>query len=128
MKSAKIWLNSALALGLVLNLALGLLGCTGTVAPKIASSSQPSWDGGMQNSGILGETDSHSLVISSHARDRYNGLISTYGGKYSPALKTDDGIEATGTNTFLLEAGHAAKFIEMNRWRKQGAPPWVTGK
>ncbi len=108
-------------------LTAGLIaGCTSTVAPKTVTSSQPSWDAGEQNSGVLAVTDSHSLLITPHARDRYNGLISTYGGKYSPALNLDDGILGTGSNTFLLDAGHAAKFIEMNRWRKQGAPPWVS--
>jgi hypothetical protein len=60
-------------------------------------------------------------VITPHARDRYNALIGIYGARFSPAIKPDYAITATGTNTFLLSPEGVGKFRRMNGWSKQGA-------
>jgi hypothetical protein len=122
MKSAKNRLSEFVAAAV---LAIALAGCTSTVAPKIVTSERPSWDGGQENSGVLGFTADNSEVITAHARDRYNGLVAVYGTNFSPALVFDSGLKPTGTNTFILDAQHSSAFSKMNRARKQGAPVWV---
>lgn len=99
-----------------------LNGCT--IAPKLASNSQASFDQGVQDSGILSENPDHSLVVTPHLRDRYNALIADYGRLFKPPVGTDQGITPTGTNTFVMNAQAFEDFAAMNRWRKQGAPPW----
>jgi hypothetical protein len=98
-----------------------LLGCTSTVIPRQVSDSQASFDGNAQNSGFLGFDTDGNGILTAHARDRYNGLVSIYGGRFSPPLTMDAGIRAAaGTNTFTIDAEHLVKFATMNRWRKEG--------
>lgn len=95
-------------------------GCANTVTPKTVQSSQASWDGDAQNSGIIALTADHHGIVTPHFRDRYNVMVGTYGPRFQPPLKPDAGITATTTNTFLIDAEHMADFLRMNRWRKQG--------
>jgi hypothetical protein len=101
-----------------------LTGCTSTVAPKAAVSSQASFDVGGQNSGILAEADDRSLVVTPLLRDRYNALVARYGPQFEPPLQQDQGIAPTATNTFIMSPEAFEHFAAMNRWRKQAAPPW----
>jgi hypothetical protein len=103
---------------LFLALCLLLTGCANTVRPTVVYSSQASWDGSDQNSGIISETADHHGVVTPHFRDRYNRMIAVYGNRYDPPLRPDDGVQSTGTNTFLIDAQHFAYFFEMNKWRK----------
>jgi hypothetical protein len=104
---------------------LALIGCTSTVAPKLAESAQASFDQGSQNSGILSENEDHSLVVTPHFRDRFNGLVDLYGAAFHPPLVHDAGLAPTGTNnTFVITAETFEHFAAMNRWRKQGTPAW----
>lgn len=99
-----------------------LAGCAGTVRPGTAHAKTASWDGNEQNSGFLGfDPLTGNGVMTPHARERYNGLIASYGGRFTPALHQDAGLWPTGTNTFLIDAEHLADFARMNRWRR-GAP------
>lgn len=102
-----------------------LNGCTSTVAPKLASSAQASFDQGGQNSGILGLAGNDGFWVTPHFVDRYNGLISAYGNRFSPPLNPSQGVYSTPTNTFIVCASAMEHFATMNRWRKQGAPPWL---
>jgi hypothetical protein len=95
--------------------------CARTVAPKVVVGTQASWDGGEQNSGIMAETEEHAGVVTPHFRDRYNALVEVYGGKFQPPLSRDAGVQATGTNTFLIDAQHFEYFFIMNRWRRSAA-------
>jgi hypothetical protein len=93
----------------------------------MVADNQASYDGAEQNSGLLGFTTNGQgqvtgAVITPHARDRYNALVAAYGARYQPAVKPDDGIVPTGTNTFRIDAEHLIKFSAMNRWRKQAQP------
>jgi len=79
---------------------------------------QPSFDGGVQNSGFIGFTVDGSGIITPHARDRYNGLVQIYGTNFVPVLRVDAGITATPSNAFVIDAQHLVDFATMNRWRK----------
>lgn len=120
----RICRNLILALAVptaTLSLMAVLAGCAGTVAPKVVSSSQASWDGTNQNSGSVDWAPGKRLIITAHARDRYNALIGTYGNRFKPALKPDQDVEPSGTgNTFLLAPGGIEHFAAMLRWDKQG--------
>lgn len=102
-------------------LALALvIGCARTVTPVIPHDTQASWDGNQQNSGFIGWAQDGSGIITPHARDRYNALVSVYGTNFAPVLKLDAGLIATTTNTFLIDAQHLVYFDTMNRWKKEG--------
>jgi hypothetical protein len=106
-------------LAATLSLTAVLAGCAGTVAPKVVASSQASWDGTNQNSGSIDWAPGKRLIITAHARDRYNALIASYGSRFKPALVLDQDIEPTGTNTFLLAPAGIEHFSAMVRWDKQ---------
>jgi hypothetical protein len=77
-KCATKFLVRGIGLAAVAVLAVGLVACTSTVA---------SWDGGVQNSGLIGKDGPGNFLITEHARERYNGLIGRYGRCYVPPLK-----------------------------------------
>lgn len=93
------------------------VGCT--VIPKRLESRAASFDGGQQNSGLVAQLADRSAIITTHARDRYNGLIEIYGRKFSPPLQRDAGVTAYTNGTWCIDAEHLVKFATMNRWRKQ---------
>lgn len=112
---AGLWiLLAALALGGCLS------GCTGTVTPKIVVSKTASWDGTNQNSGFIAWAPDGQGIITPHARDRYNALVSVYGASFKPALNKDDGIKQTSTNTFVITQQALKNFGTMNEYRKSG--------
>lgn len=115
------WLLTVLGL-LVLGAACFLLpGCT--VRPKVVQNYQPSFDGNLQNSGLIEHDKAGNAVITAHARDRYNALMDEYGKLFLPPVNRDDGITPTGTNTFLLDGQHEFIFATANRWRKALSTP-----
>lgn len=115
---------SLILLALALAALLFFTGCTTTVTPKIPHAAQASFDGDQQNSGFLGKDALGFEIITAHARDRYNGLIETYGRGFSPALKPDDGVTPNpdSPGTFRIDREHLIKFATMNRWRREGRP------
>jgi hypothetical protein len=113
------WRNSLPILGLLVGL---LIGCS-TVAPSRIVSSAPSWDGTNQHSGFVAWTTNGTAIITPHARDRYNALVTRYGTNWSPALVCDSGIfPAAGQYSWAYEIDneHLAKFATMLRWKKEG--------
>jgi hypothetical protein len=108
-----------------LSLMAVLAGCAGTVAPKIVSSSQASWDttpsgAQKQNSGILGVDAEGWVIVTPHAKDRYNALVRAYGSRFKPGLEVDHDLLPTATNTFLMAPVGFEHFAAMLRWDKQG--------
>ncbi len=95
-------------------------GCT--VTPKRVQASSASFDGGAQNSGLIGFDQAGNAILTAHGRDRYNGLVAVYGCKFSPPVERDAGMTVTSTNTFLLDPEHLVDFETMNGWRK-ACPP-----
>jgi hypothetical protein len=94
-------------------------GCAPTVRPLAPQAKTASFDAGHENSGLIAIDPDHNGILTPHARDRYNGLIKSYGIKFDPALTADAGVTATVTNTFLLDAQHLAYFAAMQRWKRQ---------
>lgn len=106
---------------------VGMAACIAacTVTPKVVTNGQASFDGNEQNSGIIGLDATDCAIVTQHYRDRYNGLVQQFGLKFSPVLIPDEGFVPTGTNTFLVDRQHRFYFNTMNRWRKEGKPPWA---
>lgn len=111
-------LNCIVLLAITLAIAPG---CS-TVVPPIVKEKIVSYDGNVQNGGIICENDDESLTITQHAVDRYNGMVVTYGKLFTPPLKKGEGIKpgpaTNGVPTFIMDAQHATYFSKMNRWRK----------
>jgi hypothetical protein len=109
----------------VVALALLLTAC-GTQIPPLVESTTASFDGKVQDSGVIALVPGGQLVTP-HWRDRYNGMIALYGGRFIPPLQTDDGIlPASPGNTatqYFIDNEHAVKFDQMNEWRKAAALP-----
>jgi hypothetical protein len=103
---------SCLVLGILL-----VAGCT--VRPVAVRSSQASFDGNQQNSGLIGYDAAGNRIVTPHLRERFNGLVATYGNRFSPPVTADAGVTATATNTFLIDQQHWSYFLTMNRWRKE---------
>lgn len=115
-KSASNWLSSLLAVVL-------LAGCVNTITPTHVQSSAYSWDGTNQNSGVLAMSN-HCAIVTSHAVDRYNALMTLYGKAWAPPVKPWDGVTATPTNgVYILDAQHTFYFSTANRWKKEGKDP-----
>lgn len=109
------WAWLLVMLGLAICCAAAFLsGCT--IRPKVVHNNQASFDGNLQNSGLLGNDSQGNAIITAHARDRYNALVDDYGKFFSPPLNRDDGIMPTATNTFLIDGEHLFFFATMNRW------------
>lgn len=107
---------------LVLGSALLFVGCGTTVTPDVVPSTQASFDGGQQNSGIIMSTAS-GFVVTDHFRARYNALILKYGGDFSPMLKPDSGIAPIGDDRWLISKQGMVDFLQMNTWRRAGLEP-----
>jgi len=108
----------------VINLVSSLFFCafliSCTITPKQVESSSASYDGSEKNSGFIGWTTNNTIcygILTPHARDRYNSLITTYKKRFTPPLTKDYGLTYNNPNYYItLEA--LSKFAEMNRWHK----------
>ena len=119
----------SLALGLAIYFAFLLLfgvlmglsvGCT--VTPAAISSTQASYDGTERNSGILASVEG-GYTVTARFRERYNGLIASYGSAWSPAIAADYGLTPRIDGTWLCSAEAMEKFLVMNAWRRMGRAP-----
>lgn len=93
-------------------------GCT--VIPKHPTTNVPSFDGNSQNSGVIGFTDDHYIIITQEKLAQYDALISVYGSKFYPAIKLNDGIQFRN-NQILIDKEHFVKLalmLDMNRKQK----------
>lgn len=104
-----------------------MAGC-GTVIPDPVVSSQPSYDGADQNSGIV-EVAAGGYYVTPHFRDRYAALAKELGKKFTPEADVDrdvvksDVLSQGGAPTWFIDREHMVKFIEMNVWHKMGRTP-----
>lgn len=92
-------------------------GCAPTIRPVVLHATTASWDGDKQDSGLIGLDAQKNAILTPHAKDRYNVLMDAYGSRFSPPAKAGDGITATATNTFLLDAQHFVYFTVAERIR-----------
>jgi len=100
-----------------------LIGCTSTVRLHSAVASVASFDGDVQNSGLIGFTAEGDGILTRHAVDRYNGLCVVYGNDFNPAVNPGDGVKPKGDNAFTIDRQHLVYFATMNRWFKSGKIP-----
>jgi hypothetical protein len=143
---------AAIAFALLLAL-LFVFGCTSTVVPGEVKASVASWDGTQQNSGLLGFDQDGNAIITYHAYNRFAFLVGDYGPYYKPPVLvhtsalpiTNYPVQLFGSGKVLgvltnpvapwppgpgdwpywrMDAEHLQKFVEMNRWRKQGKAPF----
>ena len=67
-----------------------------TVRPPALQGGAASFDGGQQNSGLVGWHTNASgetfVIITPHMRERYNAMIEIYGARFVPPIKQDAGI------------------------------------
>lgn len=98
-----------------------LVGCT-TVIPPTVVSEGASFDNGLRNSGLIGFTTNSvgyvQVIVTPHARDRYNGLAEKYGNRIIPPVVANYGVTDNQTNCYMtLES--FANFIDMNKMYKR---------
>lgn len=98
------------------------LGCSTTIRPRQIQDTTASFDGGVQNSGVIGFVTNGLAAfaeVTPHFRDRYNAMIPIYGTNFLPRLKLDEGISAHTNGNFLIDLRGLDNFLRMNRLRKQ---------
>lgn len=93
------------------------VGCT-TVVPDKTEAKQPSFDAGGQNSGFLGFDATGNGIITEHARQRYDGLITRYGSRFIPQIDKDNGLTSTNAN-WRITPQALVNFETMNTWLKE---------
>jgi hypothetical protein len=107
---------------LILAACLALLcGCASTVAPETVQTTQASFDGGEQTSGILSAVKG-GFIVTPHFRDRFNALADIYGEAFAPAVTRDAGFTFKD-GAWQIDAEHMATFVRMNSWAKSGIKP-----
>lgn len=89
-----------------------------TIVPKPVSPKQPSYDGGVQNSGFIGFTSSGAGMLTFHKADEYNQLVAKYGSRFVPPVKTGDGLTMTATNVVVIDQEHLVDFETMLFWKR----------
>lgn len=93
-----------------------------TITPAAIASSQASYDGGDRTSGILASVEG-GYTVTARFRERYNGLVASYGAAWSPAIGADYGLTAQFDGTWLCSREAMEKFLVMNAWRRMGRAP-----
>lgn len=101
-----------------------------TVVPKAIVSTEASFDGESQNSGIV-KFDEHGFIVTAHWMERYDGMLSKFGGRFTPAVMPGDriGVEVFQPSnlsqlpTFRISQQVMVRFTRMNGWRKAEAGP-----
>ncbi len=104
-------------------LTLLLAGCSLTVIPKQVHEKQASFDGNIQNSGIIARLPDGSWEVTPSFHERYRGLTASFGKRFNPPVQADDGIKLydSGPN-YAIDSQHMVYFNTMNQWRKAELP------
>jgi hypothetical protein len=130
--------------GIIIFALVLLSGCAQTYVPVINHDRVASFDGNIQNSGIVGVCMSGGFIVSDKVFIKYNGLIEKYGDKFVPVLKKDFGLTPS-KNTALLKTRNGKQptpwvgdsnrtyynmtseamvhFLDMNDWENSGIKP-----
>ncbi len=90
-----------------------------TIIPERVVDLQPSWDNGVQDSGIKGFVPGKGFEISVAAALYYNSLIGLYGAEMVPPVAKDYGVSYEGDKIFLSEAA-CVHFMVLNGKKKNG--------
>jgi hypothetical protein len=97
-----------------------ITGCT--LVPKFITKSTPSYDGNVQNSGMIGMTTNGYEVVSADVRNTFNELVATYSTSFYPPVKRDSGFTPYTNGTFLLDKQNLTIYLEMNLFRRNNLP------
>ena len=115
----------AICIALVALVALAVLvGCAGTVTTPVAQAAAASFDGTNQNSGVIALVTNQAgvatgAIITPHARDRYNALMSEYGRAWLIS-GNDVGLTCQSNGCWFIDDEHLQDFITASRWRRNG--------
>jgi hypothetical protein len=105
-----------------------------TVVPRAIVSTEASFDGNVQNSGII-KYDEHGFIVSAHWLERYDAMLARFGDKLFPAIKPGDriGIDSLPPSSAVASAKEdlnyrvsqqvMVRFTRMNQWRKAEQGP-----
>lgn len=118
MKTPKIFLVALLV-------AIALCGCTKslTIAPAPIATTQASWDGNKQTSGIIAANE-NGFLVTPHFIDRYQALLAHYGARLIPVTRPDDTIGVSPeAGNFRITAQVLMRFNRMNAMRKAEQAP-----
>lgn len=123
------WISVASTVLLVILIGLLLMGCH-TVTPDPVQAQTISYDGGVQNAGII-SLDNTGAVITAEKRDYYNSLIAIYGDAkwtknglpiFTPPLVKDQGV-VPANGYFHITSAALANLTVMHQWFKMGRTP-----
>ena len=89
-----------------------LVGCT--IAPKVNTPGQPSWDGPVQNSGLIAQLPDHSFIVTPLLVDKFEALCHIYGSRFVPPATNSFGCTATTTNTFIMTPYAMSVYAQMS--------------
>lgn len=95
-----------------------ILKSTETFIPPSIIEQQPSWDGNLQNSGLINYIEGAGFVITPNAAQRYKFLTEKFGDTLVPPIKKGQGLKKIGKN-YLLSIEYMSVFIEVSRLNKQ---------
>lgn len=107
---------------LVLAFSVLCVGCSTPVVPEKVSSTEISFDGNDQTSGIVRSTP-NGFIVTLNFRARYNALIALYGSDFIPRLKIDQDLAPIADDLWLISKQGMIHFLEMNAWRKAALKP-----
>lgn len=105
-------------------------GCT-TVHQAQVESAAPSFDGNVQNSGIVSQRPDGAYVVTAHFRDRYNALVAIYGDAkladgapaFTPPIRANDGLTALPDGTWAMDKQAMVDMVTLSRLKRQGFKP-----
>lgn len=117
---AKVLLWAGVLAVLAIVSVVATAGCA--VVPRAVESSEASFDGNAQNSGVVMSTAA-GFVVTDRFRARYNAMIVTYGADFRPPLAIDAGVSPIGEDRWLITKQAMVDFLTMNAWRKAGLKP-----
>lgn len=117
------WAGLAFLLLVVIVILIALTGCAHTVAPKPVRATHASFDGNVQNSGIIAVLpSSQGFLVTSTKRDTYNALVETYGWDdyFSVPLIQDSGVKPDGSGNYVMTAKALSNMGIMLSWQRSG--------
>jgi hypothetical protein len=91
-----------------------------TIVPeRIVEQKEASWDGDVQNSGLLDYVEGRGFEVTKKALARYNALVFTLGSSLIPPIVQNDGVTIEGERIFLTPEA-MVNFITLNQKFKNG--------
>lgn len=108
------------AVAVALLVACSGCGTTKTIIPPQVVTTQASFDGNHQTSGIL-SVDETGFLVTPRYIERYDAMLEKYGERFSPPIKPGDrrGITPEGEN-YRITGETRSRFGQMNQMRKDG--------